>query len=169
MSAKMTIRLAFAAALTCCVGGALAPAAAQEPSANSVALAKEMITLKGGNVIFERIVPGVIESAKNSLIPTNPQVAPQINEVAMLLHKELEPKRAELVTEVSTIYARRFTESELKELLAFYKTPLGKKVINEEPNALDLAMKRAQAWADDLYERVLSRFRVEMKKKGYDL
>ena len=169
MFAKMTIRLAFAAALSWGVAGALAPAAAQQPSPAAVALAKEMITLKGGNVIFERIVPGVIESAKNSLIPTNPQVGKELTEVATILHKELEPKRGELLTEVSAIYAQRFTEQELKDMLVFYKTPLGKKVINEEPLALEAAMKRAQSWADDLYEKVLSRFRVEMKKKGYDL
>lgn len=169
MSAKMTIRLALAVALSWGVAGALAPAAAQQPSANAVALAKEMIALKGGNVIFERIVPGVVESAKNSLIPTNPNVTRELTEVANLLHKELEPKRAELLNEVSAIYAQRFTEQELKELLVFYKTPLGKKVINEEPIALELAMKKAQSWADDLYEKVLSRFRAEMKKKGYEL
>lgn len=173
MSVTLTIRMALAAALACAVTGALDPASAQQPapqpSANSIAMAKEMITLKGGNLVFERIVPGVIESAKNSLVPTNPNVTKELNEVATLLHKEMEPKRAEIVNEVSIIYAQRFTEQELKELLAFYKTPLGRKVINEEPNALDLSMKRAQVWADDLYEKVLSRFRVEMKKKGYDL
>ena len=169
MFAKMTIRLAFAAALSWGVAGVLAPAAAQQPSPAAVALAKEMITLKGGNVIFERIVPGVIESAKNSLIPTNPNVGKELTEGATILHKELEPKRGELLTEVSAIYAQRFTEQELKDMLVFYKTPLGKKVINEEPLALEAAMKRAQSWADDLYEKVLSRFRVEMKKKGYDL
>ena len=30
-------------------------------------------------------------------------------------------------------------------------------------------MKMAQGWADDLSEKVLNRFRAEMKKKGYDL
>ena len=30
-------------------------------------------------------------------------------------------------------------------------------------------MKKAQSWADELYEKVLGRFRAEMKKKGYDL
>lgn len=167
MSANMLARLAFAAAFvsSAFVGGA----AAQEPSAASVAMAREMLVLKGGNVVFERIVPGVIESAKNGLIPTNPSVSKQIGEVATLLHKELDPKKVELITEISRVYAARFTEAELKELLAFYKTPLGRKVIQEEPAALDMSMQRAQAWADQFSETVLSRFRAEMKKRGYDL
>jgi uncharacterized protein len=169
MSAKMILRLAFAAALSCGVAAAIAPAAAQEPSANAIAMAKELITVKGGSTTFERIVPGVIESAKNSLIPTNPNVTRELNEVAVILHKDLDPKSNELITDVSRIYARRFTEQELKDLLAFYKSPLGKKAIVEEGTAVDLAMKHAQTWADDFYEKVLSRFRMEMKKKGYEL
>ena len=174
MSVSMTIRVAVVAALAWGFAGAIAPASAQQPagpppSANAVNLAKELIALKGGTQVFERIVPGVIESVKNQLLPTNPNVGKELTEVANLLHKEMEPKRAEIVNEVAVIYAQRFTEAELKDVLAFYKTPLGRKVINEEPNALDASMKRAQAWADDLYQKTLSRFRVEMKKKGYDL
>jgi uncharacterized protein len=170
MSASLTTRIAFAAALACGTIGAV-PAMAQSapPSANAVALARELITLKGGNVMFERVVPGVIESAKNSFVPTNPNIIPQLNEVAQVLHKEMEPKRAEIVTEAATVYASRFTEQELKDLVAFYKTPLGRKSIIEEPNAIDASMKRLQVWADELYEKTLSRFRAEMKKKGYEL
>ena len=169
MFAKMTIRLVFAAALSWGVAGVLAPAAAQQPTANAVALAKEMITLKGGNVIFERIVPGVIESAKNSLIPTNPNVGKELTEVANLLHKELEPKRSELLTEVSGIYAQRFTEQELKDMTVFYKSPLGQKMLKEEPAALDQSMKRAQDWSGDFSDAVLARFRTEMAKRGHPL
>jgi hypothetical protein len=163
----MLVRLAFAALLVSSV--AVGGAAAQEPSPAAIATAKEMLTLKNGTTMFERIVPGVIESAKNGLIPTNPSVSKQLGEVAAQLHKELEPKKAELVNEICRIYAQRFTEAELKELLAFYKTPLGQKVIAEEPNALDLSMQRTQAWAETFSELVLSRFRAEMKKRGYDL
>jgi len=171
MSVPMTVRLAFVAALAFGTAGALSPAAAQQqPSANAIAMAKELIVLKGANVVFERIVPGVVESAKNQFLPTNPNVGKELAEVANGLHKEMEPQRAEIVTRVATIYAQHFTEPELKELLSFYRSPLGKKVINEEPAALDASMKYAQTWADDLFQKVQSRFRADMKAKyKYDL
>jgi len=111
----------------------------------------------------------VIESAKNMLLPTNPQLAQPLNEVALQLRKEYDPKRAEILTEVAKIYAGRFTEQELKELVAFYKTPLGKKVLNEEPIAIEEGLKSAQAWADQLSGQVIEMYRTEMKKKGHDL
>jgi uncharacterized protein len=166
MIVKILARLGLAILLSA-AGAALVNA--QEPSAGSVAMAREMLVLKGGNTFFERLVPGVIESAKNSFIPTNPQFGKPLDEVADGLQKELASKSGEIVTDVARIYAQHFSDQELKEILAFYKTPTGKKMLAEEPQVINESMKYAQNWANDLYEKVLGRFRTEMKKKGYDL
>ena len=55
------------------------------------------------------------------------------------------------------------------EALAFYKTPLGRKMVSEEPKILDQSLKDAKAWADRLSEEVIGMFRAEMKKKGHDI
>lgn len=161
-------RLAFAAMLALGTA-AVGPAQAQEPSAAAVASAKELISLKGGAGMFDPLIPGVIESVKNSFIPTNPNLNRELSDVATELRKDYEPRRADLLTDVSKIYASHFSEQELKDLVAFYQTPLGKKVLAEEPIALDQSLKRAQAWAKTFSEEVMERFRVEMKKKGYNL
>ena len=164
--------LSVAAALTfgCLAlsGVALAQGPAA-PNAAAIAAAKELVALKGGATMFDPLVPGVIESAKNSLLPTNPQLQRPLNEVAAQLLKEYDPKRAEILNEVAKVYAQRFTEPELKEIVAFYKTPIGKKMITEEPIALDQSLKMAQTWATRFSDEVLERFRAEMKKKGYNL
>ena len=54
-------------------------------------------------------------------------------------------------------------------MLAFYKTNLGKKVLAEEPIAVEEAFRKAQDWSNTFSEQVIARMRVEMKKKGYDL
>lgn len=168
----MTLRsiagLAVAAAVAM---GAMAanPAGAQEPSAGAVASAKELISLKGGNAMFDNLIPGVVESVKNSLVPTNPNLMRELNEVAAQLRQELGGRRAELTTEVAKIYANHFSEQELKDILAFYRTPLGQKLLKEEPASLDESLRRAQDWANNLSEEVMTRFRVEMKKKGHIL
>jgi hypothetical protein len=139
------------------------------PSPNAIAIAKELITLKGGVQMFEGVVGGVIESAKSTFLPTNPNLGKPLNEVTAKLQKEFEPKKAELVNEVARVYARHFTEQELRELLAFYKTALGKKVLVEEPAAIDDSFKHAQEWSNTFSLQVIDRLRAEMKKKGYDL
>ena len=75
----------------------------------------------------------------------------------------------QLMTEIAELYAAHFTEQEIKDILAFYKSPVGRKMITEEPKALDQSMSHAQAWAVKISDQVLVRMREEMKKKGHDL
>jgi uncharacterized protein len=144
-------------------------AQAQQPTPAAVELAKQVILIKGGNNMFDPIVPGVIESAKNTFLPTNPGLAKDLNEVAAQLRKEYDPKRAELLNAVAREYAAHFTEQELKDLVAFYKTPLGQKVVTEEPRALDASLRQAQDWANNFSEEVIAKMRAEMKKRGANL
>jgi hypothetical protein len=164
-------RLTFATALTLLSLGLGGIAAAQTPAPTptAVAAAKELISLKGGASMFDPLIPGVIESAKNAYLPTNPQLGQPLNEVAAQLRKEYDSKRAEILNQVAIIYAQHFTEQELKDVVAFYRTPVGKKMILEEPLALDQSLKAAQTWATQFSDVVMERFRAEMKKKGYNL
>jgi hypothetical protein len=146
-----------------------APARAQEPAAANINLAKELIVLKGGNVMFEPIVPGVIETAKNVLLQSSPMYAKDLNEIAGQLRKEYDPKRDELLTQMARVYAQKFTEAELKELLVFYKSPLGKKMITDEPIVIDQGMSRIQNWASQFSDEMLARMRAEMRKRGHNL
>jgi hypothetical protein len=157
----LALGLAFAA----CVGAA----DAQQPSPSAIATAKELITVKGAGALYDPIVPGVIEHAKAVFMQANPTLGKDINEVALKLRTEYAPRSGEPVNEAAKLYAARFTEQELKDALAFYKSPLGRKLLAEEPNLLDQSMKSAQTWADKLSEEVIAKMRAEMKKRGHEI
>ena len=144
-------------------------ALAQQPTAAAVAAAKALVEAKGGNQMFEPVIVGIVEQTKGALVQTNPQLSKDLNEVGMQLRTEFGPKREELVTEAAKRYAQRFSEQELKDLLAFFKTPLGQKMIMLEPQVLDETFNYVQQWAPRLGEEIMNRFRAEMKKKGHNL
>jgi len=170
MTFRSLNRLALIGALALgCIVMAGAARAQQAPSPAALAAAKELVALKGGVVMFDPLIPGVIESAKNQLVPTNPQLAKPLNDVAAQLHKDYAAKRAEILDLVTQIYAKHFTEQELKDIVAFYKTPAGKKMIAQEPAAIKETLDAAQVWANQLSDEVLQRFRTEMQKKGFKL
>ena len=66
-------------------------------------------------------------------------------------------------------YASHFTEQELRDLLAFYQSPLGQKSLAEEPKVLDQSMTYAGTWAENLSQEVIQAMRVELKKRGHDM
>jgi len=142
---------------------------AQQPSAASISMAKELIALKGATTMYDPVVRGVVEQSKRLLVQTNPMLSKELNEVTVKLQTEYAAKIQELREIVARVYASRFSEQELKEALAFYRTAIGKKLIEYEPQILDQTMRDAQAWGDKLSEEVMNRMRAEMKKKGHDL
>ena len=143
--------------------------AAAQPSAAAVALARDIVETKGALNMFDSVIVGVIEYHKSVLLQSNPNLQKDLNEVSTRLSAEFAPRRANVHAEIARAYASRFTEQELKEILAFYKTPLGKKLIVEEPKGVDEATKRVDEWANKFSEEVLTRIRAEMKKKGHNL
>ena len=149
---------------------ASAPASAQQPpSANAIALAKEIIAAKASAESFEAVGPSVIEQAKGMFLQTNPALSKDLNEVAAKLRTDLAPRFAQPLTDAAKLYASKFSESELKEVLAFYKSPVGKKVITEEPNILEQSMQNLDSWASALSEEIIGKMRTEMKKRGHDI
>ena len=141
---------AFILALGFALALGVGAAAAEEPSKTAIATAKEVITAKGANSLYSPLVSGVIERTKIVLLQSNPMLGKDLNEVAKL-------------------YASRFTEQELKDTLNFYKSPLGRKLVVEEPNILDQSMKTAQTWAENLSQEIIAKMRTEMKKRGHDI
>lgn len=146
------------------------PAAfAQQPTAAALATGKEIVTITGATALFNPLVAGVVEQAKNLFLQQNPGIARDLNEVAAKMRADLAPRLEELNAEVARLYATYFTEPELKEILAFYKSPVGKKVLTEQPKLVDDSLKFAQSWANKLSDEVVAKMREEMKKKGHSL
>jgi hypothetical protein len=144
-------------------------ARAQQPSAAAVALAKEVVELKGAITMFDAVVVGVIEHNKNLLLQVNPNLSRDINDVGTQLRNEYAGRRAEIHTEIARAYASQFTEQELRDAATFFKSPLGKKIIEAEPKALDEATRRVDAWSGKFAEEVMVKMRAEMRKKGHNL
>ena len=146
------------------------PARSQpQPTANHLALAKELVDIVGAAREFDSLVTGVIVTTASTYLQSNPTLAKDLNEVVELLVAEFLPRRGELQNEVIRLYAARLTEPELKDILTFYKSPLGKKMLVESSYVIGEAVKKADTFAAKLREEVVVRIRAEMKKRGRDL
>ena len=161
--------LAVALALVAVAVPARAEPAARAPSANAIALAKEIITVKGSANMYDPILPNIIDKAKTMFLQSNPMLSRDLNEVAAKLRAELAPRTAELLNDMARLYAAAFTEQELKDALAFYKSPLGKKIIAEEPKVLEQSFDAVNAWSEKFGQEVVMKMRTEMKKRGHDI
>jgi hypothetical protein len=149
---------------------ALSPSAnAQQATPAAIQTAKEIVNVTGAMALFNPLIPGVVEQAKNLFLQQDPGLAKDLNEITAKMRADLAPRFGELTSEVAKLYANHFTEAELKELLAFYKTPVGTKLITEQPKVGEEGLKFAQTWANNLSEEIIVKMRDELKKRGHAL
>lgn len=141
----------------------------QQPSAAAMATAKELIASTQATTVFNPLIAGVIEQAKLLYLQQNPALGKDLNDIAADLRKQYAPRFVELSDEMARLYATRFTEPELKAILAFYQSPAGKKLLTEQPNIVDTSMRFAQDWANKLSDQVIAKMRDELKKRGHPM
>ena len=167
----------FFTALGLALGLALAgvPAAAQQPpplkpaSPAAAAAAKEILAMKNASAMYASAVPNIVQQTKDQLMQSNINYQKDLNEVAVVVAQKLAGREKEIGEGMATVYANEFTEQELKDLVAFYKSPLGKKLLASEPRAIQFSMSYMKQWAQIFSETVNGEFRAEMRKRGKEI
>jgi hypothetical protein len=145
------------------------PAKAQtqaQPSPAAIAAAKEILAMKHASAMYANAVPNMVERTKETLIASNLNYQKDLNEVAPIVAKTLAGREQEIGDGMAKAFAAEFTEQELKDLVTFYKSPLGQKLLNAEPKAIQDSMAFMNQWAQQFAEVVNGEFRSEMRKRG---
>jgi hypothetical protein len=159
-AAGLVLGLALAAAPT------LAQTNPPPPSAAAIAAAKELLTMKHADQMYANAVPGVVERTKTELMQSNINYQKDLNEVAVIVAKKFAGRETEIGDGMAKVYASQFTEQELKDLVVFYKSPLGQKLLTAEPRSIQMSMAYLNQWAQTFAETVNAEFRAEMRKRG---
>jgi hypothetical protein len=147
-----------------------APAAPSKPlSPAALAAAKEILVLKNATAMYANAVPGLVAQARNALTQQNLNYQKDLDEVAVVVAKNLTGREKEIGDGMANVYANEFTEQELKDLVTFYKSPLGQKLLASEPRAIQFSMSYMNQWAQRFAETVNGEFRAEMRKRGKEI
>ena len=151
--------------------GPAAPAAVplKPGSPAAIAAAKEILAMKNAAAMYANAVPNLVEQTKNVLMQSNLNYQKDLNEVAIIVAKNLAGREKEIGDGMAQVYANEFTEQELKDLVTFYKSPLGAKLLVSEPRAIQFSMSYMNQWGQQFAATVDQAFRAEMKKRGKDI
>src|SRR6476660_1464245 len=110
-----------------------APEALKAAPPAALAAAKELLALKNASAMYASAVPNIVEQTKNALIQQNLNYQKDLTEIAPQVAKTLAGREKEVGEGMAQVYANEFSEQELKDLVTFYKSPLGKKLLVAEP------------------------------------
>jgi hypothetical protein len=153
--------------------GGISPGLAQNtPSAESLAAAWELASLTSASVVTQ-----ISATLTNETWPTveaalrvkNPRIDPA---TLATLRREFEDLQAratlEALADAAPIYARHFTAEELRQLIAFYRTPVGAKALAVMPRASLELLQGMGPRLQRLSETVNQRFAAILQQRGYN-
>ena len=171
---KSFFRILPAVGLALGLALAALPAMAQQPAAPAakpaspaaIAAAKEILAMKNASQMYANAVPNIVAQTKDSLLQANLNYQKDLNEVAIIVAQSLAGREKEIGEGMAQVYAAEFTEQELKDLVTFYKSPLGQKLLLSEPRAIQFSMACLQSWSQNFGEAANAQFRAEMRKRG---
>jgi hypothetical protein len=139
---------------------------AKPPSPAALAAAKEILALKNASGIYANAIPGIVQRSMDTLLQSNLSYQQDLKEVAVIVAKKMAGRDKEIGEGMAKIYASDFTEQELKDLVTFYKSPLGQKLLAQEPKSIQQSMQFMNQWAQNFANEVTNEIRAEMKKRG---
>ena len=74
-----------------------------------------------------------------------------------------------LIEQVSLVYHNHFTHDEVRGLVAFYQTPLGRKLATEMPSMTQESMQAGLKWGQGLAPKLQERLRARFRERGVEL
>ena len=161
--------LALGLALSGVPAGAQQAAAPKPASPAAIAAAKEILAMKNASQMYASAVPNIVHQTKDALLKNNLNYQKDLNEVEVIVAQKFAGREKEIDTGMASVYATEFTEQELKDLVTFYKSPLGQKLLAAEPKAIQLSIGYVNQWAAQFSGTVEAEFRAEMRKRGKEI
>lgn len=163
-----TARWLRSAAFAGAVGLALATAVhAEDPDPAAITKAKEFMAAAQSVRLADQMLTLMEKPLAQLIEKANPGRG---KEIADLLREKLFPAMRERLPEFTElaahVYAKHFTAAELDQLIAFYDSPIGKKLLAEQPAMLSEMNAVAQAWGQNLAMDVMRKLAPEFEKRG---
>jgi len=170
MTFRGQLRL-LAALLLVAIGLCAASGARAQDNADPqrLALGAQLLDLAGTKSMIgqmlDQMAPGMTKLVQQANPGKEQEVADVMNNYIL---PEMRKNLPEAVKACAAVYANHFTVDELSQLIAFYQSPIGHKLVQEQP-AMSRELGRLGAvWAQSAAIKAMHEYASEFKKRGLD-
>ncbi len=144
------------------------PALAPLPSASHLQAARDVVIVSGVGSTFTNIYNDFVVNTRQNLV-TRPEVMKDLEAVFAALKAEADKRVEDMTAQAALVFARGMSEQELKEVAAFFNSPVGRKYNQARPQMINDVYAILQPWAFRTTDFMFQYTRAEMKKRGHDI
>jgi hypothetical protein len=132
-----------------------APQATSMPSPEALAAAHELMTVIKPADKFKAVLPSVMQNLKPAVVQARPEVEKQYDAMMPAFYESAQKRVNELSDAIASVYASNFTADELREIIAFYRTPTRQKLLERQAVIAQQSMTAGQELGRGVMKDVL--------------
>jgi hypothetical protein len=168
----------FASGLMLTPHGVHAQTAATQPAAPPAAAAQpvnpefekdilKLLEVTGAQRLGEQLTNNFMQQFGQAIRASNPNIPPRALEVANEVARSFFTERySELVPRMVQAYAKVLTPDDVKQMLAFYETPLGRRLIQVTPALSQAGAQAGQEWGQSMLPELQQALQKRFKAEG---
>jgi len=155
--------------------GLVVIASAAEPRQQTIspALAKDvqrLMDVTGSLKVGEQMAGATVDQVIKSMRAANPNLPPRATEIIRATI-DAEFKKAfapggDMANLLTGVYAKHFTQDDIRGLIAFYESPLGKKVVEALPAVAQESIALGNQWAVSRMPQIVQDLQTKLRAEG---
>jgi hypothetical protein len=144
-------------------------ARAQTPSPDAMAAARSLVTTMKLSDQYKALLPGTLLGLRPTLTQDRPEIERDFDAMLPTIVEAYAPYYKAMADNIATVYASNFTAGELREIEAFYRQPVGQKLLEKSPLLAQQSNQVGQDASRKAAEDLRARLTEALRQKGHKL
>ncbi len=144
-------------------------APAQTPSPDAMTAARSLVTTMKLSDQYRALLPGILLGLRPALTQDRPEIERDFNAMIPTIVDAFTPYYNAMVDNIATVYANNFTAGELREIEAFYRQPVGQKLLQKSAALAQQSNQVGQDSSRKAADELRARLTEALRQKGHKL
>ena len=144
-------------------------APAQTPSPDAMTAARSLVTTMKLPDQYRALLPGILLGLRPALTQDRPEIERDFNAMIPTIVDAFTPYYNAMVDNIATVYANNFTAGELREIEAFYRQPVGQKLLQKSAALAQQSNQVGQDSSRKAADELRARLTEALRQKGHKL
>ncbi len=142
---------------------------AQTPLPDAMTVARSLVTTMKLSDQYKALLPAILLTLRPALTQDRPEIERDYDAMMPMIVDAFTPYYNAMVDDIATVYANNFTAGELREIEAFYRQPVGQKLLQKSAALAQQSNQVGQDSSRKAADELRARLTEALRQKGHKL
>jgi hypothetical protein len=149
--------------------GLTSSASAQAPTPEAMSAARSLVATMKLADQYRALLPAILLRLKPVVTQERPEIERDYDAMTAMTGDVYTPFYNEMLEDAATVYAGNFTIDEMRQIDAFYRLPVGQKLLDKSPAIAQQASQIGEDVSRKAAETLRLRLTEALRQKGHKL